>query len=33
MTDVFEPSESGPSETKVRRDQSRDECQKFIVLP
>jgi hypothetical protein len=33
MTDVFEPSENGPSETKVGRAQSRDECQKFIALP
>jgi hypothetical protein len=28
MTDVFEPSENGPSQTKVGRAQSRDECQK-----
>jgi hypothetical protein len=33
MKDVFEPSENGPSETKVGRAQSRDECQKFIALP
>jgi hypothetical protein len=33
MTDVFEPSENGPSATKVGRAQSGDECQKFIALP
>jgi hypothetical protein len=33
MTDVFEPSENGPSETKVGRAQSRDGCQKLIALP
>jgi hypothetical protein len=33
MTDFFEPSEHGPSETKVGRVQSRDECQKVIALP
>jgi hypothetical protein len=33
MTDVFEPSENGSSETKVGRAQSRDECQKLIALP